>query len=82
MSEGTISKGSVGAKLESEKSKDIRSSNIIAAKGKTIRCFNIVSCSRCCENKSGTKRYGQNGTFIRFVISLDPRWKRRSSYHK
>ena len=35
MSEGAAAKASsnIGAKLESEKSKDIRSSNIIAAKG-------------------------------------------------
>jgi hypothetical protein len=40
MSEGLYARGAAtnantGAKLESEKSKDIRSSNIIAAKGKS-----------------------------------------------
>jgi hypothetical protein len=47
MSEGTLANrnANIGAKMESEKAKDIRSSNIIAAKGNLQRNNRVfISC--------------------------------------
>jgi len=58
------SSGNVGAKLESEKSKDIRATNIVAAKGKFSRdllMFYLSSCFRCRPYISWSPWHGQNG---------------------
>ena len=64
--------------LDSDKTKDIRTNNIIAAKGTLFYfpdAFHFVSCRfsllvysrvRCRENQFRTKRYGQDGNI--FII--------------
>ena len=56
------------ANLTSEKTKDIRMTNIIAAKGKNAHLsWNVpsdpflCSCVRCCAHFAWTPRNGQNG---------------------
>ena len=59
--------------LINEKSKDIRSTNIIAAKGKssprplvTPNLLSLRSCRRCRAHQSRTQRHGQNGKSGKF----------------
>ena len=57
------------ATLRSEKSTDIRQTNIIAAKGKSFNTsspesnFNLNSCRRCRAYFPRPQRYGQDGKF-------------------
>lgn len=60
-----MSKNPEAADLKSEKTKDIRMTNIIAARGKLFKSKLIsVSRGRCCAHFPRTPRNGQNGKQI------------------
>lgn len=64
------------AELKSEKTKDIRSTNIIAARGtlslnsraRIANPHHFCSCRRCCPHLARTPWYGQDGKFNRFDL--------------
>ena len=72
MSQVSSSKAGESNTLVNEKAKDVRQTNIIAAKGKLTpqpimsNLVSLCSCRRCRPYQSRTQRHGQNGKSGKF----------------